>query len=81
MNKFSQIKFQEETVDAILSLPEQGRRSASYGLTILNKKARGVSAIRKQFERTLTHHGYSPESIETQWMDVKDMAKLEATAK
>ena len=78
--KATLISAQQTAVDAILAASEQGKKAASYGHTLLNKKARVLTGIRKQYQKDASRLGFTVAQIETQWNDVKDMAKLEAAA-
>jgi hypothetical protein len=71
---------QETAIAEILALPNQGKRAAGYGLTLLNKPGRRITAIRRRFEMEAHGLGYNTKQIGQQWNDVKDMAKLEAGA-
>lgn len=79
-SSFSLIPFQQSCIDEILALPEQGRRSMAYGFTLLNRKARGLNRIRKNHEKVLSRRGYTDAQICISWGDIRDMAKLEASA-
>lgn len=75
----SLIQLQEQSVEAILATPQQGKRAAMYGRTILNRRPRTVSAIRRRFETDVAKLGFvDAKVVRDLWEDVKDMAKLEA---
>jgi hypothetical protein len=74
------IRRQEEAVQDILATPEQGKRAAAYGLSLLNRRPRAIRAIRNRFERQALKCGYSEAQVLQQWNDIKDMAVLEARA-
>jgi hypothetical protein len=73
------IQLQEQAVEAILGTPEQGKRAAKYGMTVLNRRPRTVAAIRRRFETGVAKIGFvDAKVVRDLWEDVKDMAKLEA---
>ena len=74
------IAAQIEAVQEILSLPEQGPRATSYGLTLLNKQARGLHRIRKAFFKTAARWQWTEEQTYRAWQDVRDLAILEDRA-
>ena len=74
------IQIQEEAVESILTTPQQGKRAAMYGMTLLNRQSREIGAIHKRYERKALKLGFSAEQVKLQWNDVKDMALLEARA-
>jgi hypothetical protein len=74
------IGIQTDAIAAILSLPQQGKRAAAFGLTILNKTPRGVGAIRRRYEKRAGRMGWNARQIAEQWTDIKDMARLQAIA-
>jgi len=74
------IRCQEEPVQDILATPEQEKRAAAYGLPLLNRRPRAISAIRSRFERQVLKYGYSEAQVLQQWNDTKDMSVLEARA-
>lgn len=75
-NATTLIGAQDEAVEAILALPEQGRRAASFGHTLLNRPPRRISGIRNRFTRTAARLGFKPSQVKLQWSDVCDDAKL-----
>ena len=74
------IAAQIEAVQEILSLPEQGPRATSYGLTLLNKQARGLHRIRKAFFKIAARWRWTEEQTYRGWQDVKDLVVLEHNA-
>lgn len=74
------IELQENAVAEIVALPEQGRRAASFGHTLLNKPPRSLRRIRTGYEKSAARLGFRAGQIGGQWQDVKDMAVLEAHA-
>lgn len=75
-NIFSLVATQETAAKALVALPVQGERAANFGLTVLNRKVRGVKAIRSAFEKKLAGVGYPEATISALWSDVKDIAVL-----
>lgn len=73
-------QLQAESVAAILAAGEQGRRAASFGHTLLNRKARVLRGIRKNYERRALALGVSQAALVAHWNDIRDMALLEASA-
>lgn len=80
MSQTTLIGLQEDAVAAILALPQQGPRSANYKLTLLNRKARGLSALASRYKNAARLCGFKDPQIAVQWEDVKDMARLEESA-
>lgn len=78
--KLNLIENQDYAINAILQAREQGKRAASFGMTLLNKSPRVLRGIRKGFERRAALQGWNAKQIAAQWQDVKDMAVLEANA-
>lgn len=77
-NKFSSLtEAQQHAVDAIVAAPQQGKRAASYGHTILNRKARVIGAIRRNYEAAALAFGFTAAQAAQQWQDIKDVAVLE----
>ena len=74
MNTLTQI--QEAAVAEILALSENGKRSMGYGMTLLNKRGRGLAAIRRRYFTDAAKLGYRTEQIAEQWGDIKDYASL-----
>jgi hypothetical protein len=74
------VQSQEEAAQDILATPEQGKRAAAYGLSLLNHRPRAIRAIRSRFERQALKYGYSEAQVLEQWNDIQDMAVLEARA-
>lgn len=75
------IAVQESAIESILALPEQGKRAASYGLSLLNRSPKRVGAIRREFERAVVPLGYAtPSEARLVWDDVCDVAKLRHAA-
>lgn len=74
---FSLIPFQQSCIDEILALPEQGRRAASFGFTLLNRPCRSLRRIKKAHHSRLLKRRYSQALIDASWLDICDMAKLE----
>ena len=71
---------QTETVANILALGENGKKAAGYGHTFLNKKSRGIAAIRRHFLAAVVALGFTQEQADAQWQDTKDVALLEHAA-
>jgi hypothetical protein len=78
-SKLNLIQLQEIAVHSILNLPTQGKRSASYGWTCLNKSARGLRGVFGHYSKCAERLGFTAKQIALQWGDIKDTAKLEAT--
>lgn len=75
------IAAQEEAIAEILATPQQGKRAANYGMTLLNRRPRSIRRIRRTFEERAFAMGYNTKQINRQWNDIKDMAQLEDRAK
>ena len=80
MNNKTLVKIQEEAVADILALGENGKRASSYGMTLLNKKTRGMRRIRRQYFANAAKLGFPLHMTEVQWSDVKDYALLCASS-
>ncbi len=74
------VKVQEDAVAAILRARPLSKRALGYGHTTLNRGARVMGGIRKRVERQLSKCGYTRTQISATWVDITDMAKLEAGA-
>ncbi len=74
------IALQQDAIDGIIALPEQGKLSANYGFTLLNRPARSLQAIRKKLYRELFALGFTHDQLFQSWKDVCDTAKLENAA-
>lgn len=70
-------EMQQEAIDEILSLPEQGKRAMAYGMTPLNRKLRSVRRVHKDFLYAMIREGFTSIQAEAAWGDVRDMAVLE----
>ncbi len=77
MNK-TLTQLQEAAIEEILAVRENGKRASGFGLTFLNRSARGLRGVRRHYEAQAAKLGYTAEQIGAQWNDVKDMAKLNA---
>lgn len=77
----SLIQIQQEAAEAIVALPEQGKRSAAYKLSLLNKRPDAIREIRLRFERDAKALGCC-HGVEVGWLwqDVCEHAKLLADA-
>jgi hypothetical protein len=71
---------QTEVIEAILALPEQGKRSMAYGMTILNKQRRGVAAAFRRYRVWASEIGFTELQVAEQIEDIKDMIRLEAAS-
>lgn len=69
-------ELQEVTVHQILGLREQGKRAMQYNRSFLNKKIRGMMAIRRRYFASAGKFGFRQDQIEEQWGDIKDYASL-----
>ena len=76
MTQRSLTTIQEQAVESILALLENGKRAAGYKLTLLNKRSRGLSAIRRKYFADVAKLGFSEKQIAEQWGDIKDYASL-----
>lgn len=70
----------QQAIEALLALPAQGRRAASYSRSWLNLSPRRVGAIRRSYEGWLRANGISESLIPSLWSDVRDMVELEHSA-
>lgn len=70
----------QQAIDALLALPAQGRRAASYSRSWLNLSPRRVGAIRRSYEGWLRSIGVGEPQIGHLWLDVRDMVELERSA-
>jgi hypothetical protein len=79
-NKLNLIERQQEAIDSILALGENGRRAMGFRLTFLNKKRRGLAAIYRRYCAAASEMGYTASQISAQWRDIKDMVVLEVAS-
>lgn len=70
------IQLQQEASDAILALGENGKRAMGYGVSFMNKKGRGLRAIRQRYVGEVMALGFSEEQAREQWGDIKDYTSL-----
>ena len=71
-------QIQSEAAEAILALSENGKRASGYGMTFLNKRSRGLAAIRRHYFADVAKLGFNERQISEQWGDIKDYASLYA---
>lgn len=71
---------QDEAVAALLYARGNGKRSASYGLTFLNRSPRVLQGVRTRYFKAARKMGFTDDQVEAQYRDVKDMAELLAMA-
>lgn len=71
------ISAQQTAIDALLAAPEQTEAAASFGRTVLNRKARTVGAICRRFRAGVVALGFSDTQSWVLWQDAVDVAKLE----
>jgi hypothetical protein len=70
----------ESAIEALVALPSQGKRAASFGRSWLNLSGRRVSAIRRKHTEWCKKNGFSNAQIDQAWIDVKDVVELEKGA-
>lgn len=73
-------KLTDEAVAALLALPEQGKRAASYGMSLLNKNPRSIRPIKRRFIAPMERAGFTPDFMKIAWNAVRDIAELEDNA-